>query len=220
MGKKQNLLNKRFTRLFVLSSFPKKENNQTQWLCLCDCGSRLAVTTSDLNSKGVQSCGCLNIENIVKRNTLHGYSIRGKKHPLYDTWAGMNARCSNKKHIAFKYYGERGIRVCEEWGKEPSIFIEWCLVNGWERGLTIDRINNDKNYCPENCRIASMLEQLQNTCRTKIIFFNNKSLTLREWSIETGINKDTLYSRIFKLNWDIEKALTKKTNNYYKEKVL
>lgn len=208
MRKKIQLIGKIFTRLTVISSYPKKENGQTQWVCKCSCGKELVVTTSDLNSNGVQSCGCLNRENVIKRNTIHGYSKRNHKHPLYDTWAGMNARCSNKNHIAYKYYGQRGISVCDEWKKTPVKFIKWAKANGWKKGLTIDRKNNEKNYSPENCKISNMHEQLQNTRRTKQIEFNKKTLSLTDWSKQTKINRNTLYSRIFKHNWPIDKALT------------
>jgi hypothetical protein len=209
--KKYQLIGKRFTRLKVINSHPKKSNGQTQWLCLCDCGKKLIVTTSDLNSKGVQSCGCLNRDNVRKRCLRHGYANRKNIHPLYNTWVGMNGRCLNEKHAAYKYYGARGISVCKDWQKNPEKFIDWAQENGWKPGLTIERVDNNKGYSPSNCKISTMMEQLQNTRRTKRISFKGKTLTLREWEEETGIKKDALYSRIFKLKWSIKKALTTPT---------
>ena len=102
-----------------------------------------------------------------KPNTKHGYYY----HPLYKVWGGMKYRCYNRNHVHFIDYGGRGITVCDEWKYSPKIFIEWCLRNGWEKGLTIDRIDNDKGYYPSNCRFSSMTEQNRNRRKMK----NNSS---------------------------------------------
>jgi hypothetical protein len=123
-------------------------------------------------------------------------------------WKNMKQRCFNKNNPRYKDYGGRGITVCEEWKTDASLFILWAFKNGYAETLEIDRINNEGDYNPRNCRFVTTKENCRNTRKNKILKFNNKSLTLSEWSELTGINRTTISSRL-KRGWDIKIALTK-----------
>jgi len=122
-------------------------------LAKCDCGNEKEYFFSNLKKGNTSSCGCYNIE----RSTTHGY----RDHPLYNVWKHIKYRCIDLKNGSYGYYGGRGIKICEEW-LDPKIFIDWCLANGWKKGLEIDRINNNGNYEPGNCRFVAGSLQSRN----------------------------------------------------------
>ena len=154
MGKIINLSGQRFGRLIALSNTGKKCGAHLIWLCKCDCGKLVEVLGDNLRSGNTKSCGCLRKEIV----TIHGDSrIR-----LYYIWHSMKARCYNSNNNNYKYYGERGIKVCKEWKNNYMMFKNWALANGYKEGLTIDRIDNDGNYCPENCRWLTKSENSRN----------------------------------------------------------
>ena len=125
---------------------------------------------------------------------------------LYNIWRNMKSRCLNEKFNTFERYGGRGINVCDEWLRYDK-FYEWALRNGYSDNLTIDRIDNNANYCPENCRWVDMKTQCNNTSKNHTICFNNEIHTLSEWAEKLNINKNTLRRRIH-LGWNEIKALT------------
>ena len=147
-------------------------------------------------------------ESIARAAELSKYCNRGHTHPLYNAWKNMRRRCDNPNTNFFKNYGGRGIRVCEEWDKDSLAFIHWALDNGWEQGLTLDRIDNNGDYCPENCRWISRAEQLLNRRNNRIMTLNGRSQTMKEWARELGINPQTLSNRVNRQKWSDEKALT------------
>ena len=120
----------------------------------------------------------------------------------------MKRRCNDETNSHYHIYGGKGIKVCEEWEENFEAFYNWAMSNGYVKGLTIDRIDNDKNYCPENCRWATYLEQGNNTSRNHRLTFNNETHTMAEWARIIGINYSVLRSRINDSGWSVEKALT------------
>lgn len=147
-------------------------------------------------------------ESIAHAAELSKYCSRGYVHPLYNAWKNMRRRCGSPYAKGYENYGGRGIKVCEEWDKDPLVFIHWALANGWEEGLTLDRIDNNGDYCPENCRWISRAKQLLNRRNNRIMTLNGKSQTMKEWADELGISPLTLSNRVNRHGWSDEKALT------------
>lgn len=162
MSEKIDATGQRFGRLVVVKAAGRNKQGSALWLCRCDCGGLTTVRGSDLRNGSVKSCGCAKVEACRARITRHG----GGGTRLYDIWKGMRARCNNPNHKAYPQYGGRGIKICREWDDFAS-FREWALANGYREDLTIDRINNDEGYEPNNCRWASYVEQRHNQRRYK-----------------------------------------------------
>lgn len=140
--------------------------------------------------------------------------MKGFKHglsrtPIYEAWKGMKGRCNCSSDVAYKNYGGRGIKVCSEWENDPIAFYNWSINNGWKKGLSIDRIDNNKGYSPDNCRWTTKTVQNRNRRCVLSITYKGETHTLKEWSKITGINYQTLLSRINTLHWSIEKTLEK-----------
>lgn len=131
---------------------------------------------------------------------------------LYHIWNSMRQRCENPKTISYKYYGAKGITVCEEWQKFVG-FRDWALSHGYNKELTIDRINSNGNYEPSNCRWATVKEQQNNTSYNQLITHNGETHNITQWSELLGIPRTTLYNRV-RRGWDKERILTTKTRKY------
>lgn len=155
MKKIYDLTERRFGRLVVVKYVKRtKSGNHFYWLCKCDCGKKNLVIGSNLRRGHTQSCGCLKKESIQKigQNTVIHGDARGKAKGIYLTWMRMKSRCYYPNDISYKYYGERGIIVCDEWKENYLNFKNWALLNGYKDGLTIDRIDPKGNYEPNNCQ--------------------------------------------------------------------
>lgn len=157
-----DLTGQRFDRWTVLGIAPHERCEPIRWVCECDCGSVKEVLGSELKRGGSKSCGCYKSEKLADVHRIHG----GKGTRLYKVWLSMHNRCTNQNANTYKYYGGRGISICEEW-KSFDAFRSWALENGYDssakRGqCTIDRIDNNDNYKPDNCRWVSMKEQRKN----------------------------------------------------------
>lgn len=162
-----DMTGKVFSRLTVIErQFPKDKFRQTYWLCQCICGNQTIVNGRHLREGNIQSCGCLNLEINSKRmkgnNLGHKHGLT--KHPLRFIRKAMIHRCYNPNNRFYKNYGGRGIIVCDEWKDSLEKFVEWALYNGWEKGLSIDRRDNNGHYSPENCHWITISENSKKNC--------------------------------------------------------
>ena len=145
-----------------------------------------------MKSGSTKSCGCLKATRLGLSRRTHGQS----QTRLYKIWKDVRKRCSNKSNQAYDRYGGRGIKVCDEWDNNFQAFCEWSMNNGYGDSLSIDRIDNDGDYTPDNCRWANRQEQVENTRNNIFISINGEIRTAAEWSKITNISRYTLYSRI------------------------
>lgn len=198
MKNNTDLTNRRFGRLIAIQQVENDKHNHQQWKCLCDCGRTKVVLKNSLTSGRTRSCGCLYKETRTTASATHGQS----KTRLFAIWASMIERCVNANGHDWKYYGGRGIKVCDEWQTfEP--FSRWASDNGYSDNLTIDRIDVNGDYEPSNCRWADWQTQMNNTTRNHFIAANGEKHTLAEWSRITGISMSTILYRV-KAGWKPE----------------
>lgn len=177
-------------------------HGNSKWLCLCNCGTEKIVNGKYLRDGQSKSCGCLANEIASERIKTHG--MTGTK--PYRTWRNMINRCTNKNVPEYKHYGGRGIKVCDRWNNSFSNFWE-DMKNEYRENLSLDRVNNDGDYSPENCRWTDKINQANNTRVVKKITHNGETKTLTEWSIKTGIKRSTLANRYFTYKWSIKDML-------------
>ena len=209
MGKVLELTGQRFGRLTAIRREGTSNDGKALWTCRCECGSLVTTKSTLLKSGRTRSCGCLQRETVVAINKACKTTHLSTKSRLYSEWRGMRRRCSENNTEKCKYYADRGITVCDEWRNSFVAFRDWALANGYRDDLTIDRIDNDGNYCPENCRWTTVAEQNRNRSCTRIITHDGQTRTLAEWSKITGIAYDKLRKRIA-YGWSVERALTTK----------
>lgn len=188
---------------------PKRGSKYKKWDCLCDCGKIVSVRTDELKRGRTRSCGCLQRKITIERNYVHGKSNTR----LYYVWQKIKKRCYNPNDKAYKDYGGRGITVCDEWCESFSAFEDWALNNGYDPALSgtqcsIDRINNNEGYTPENCRWVDYSEQSKNRRFCHYISFNGETHTLTDWAKIIGISRSALNNRILYSNMTLEEALT------------
>lgn len=198
-----DLTGKRFDRLLVLKRYPENNNqNKPQWVCRCDCGNETIVTGSCLRSGNTKSCGCLNHEKRLSVPYKHG-----KTHSkLYYIWTNMKGRCNNKNDKSYRNYGGRGIHVFTDWEDNFIAFYDWAITNGYEEGLSIERIDVNKDYCPDNCKWVSVSEQANNKRDTIYVTLDGKTYRLREICTTYGVKYATALWRYHK-GYPIEKIL-------------
>lgn len=189
----------RFGRLTVVARVGSDNNGNSRWLCSCDCGEQRNVLAQSLRNGATRSCGCLNRELVAKRETQHGQTGTS----TYRTWDAMLQRCTNPKHRKWPDYGGRGIQVCESWKKYEDFFSD---MGARPDGMTIDRIDNDGDYTPENCRWATPTEQMNNRRNNRVFVINGERLTLSQACRKFQINKSTARNRLSR-GMDIEAAM-------------
>lgn len=197
----KNLVGQKFGRLTALERVSDKyygEYAKVVWKCICDCGSVKEVLADCLLSGNTKSCGCL--ANEIKHRTDNKY----KKHGLHNTrlhkiWDGMKMRCYNPNHEAYFRYGGRGIFICDEWLNDDNgfqNFYNWAMLNDYSNTLTLDRINNNKGYSPDNCKWSTNSEQQHNRNDNVIITNGNKTQYIDEWMKETGLSRGAIKWRL------------------------
>lgn len=148
----KNLQGKKYGRLTVIRCIGKTLKNRIYWECLCNCETIIYVSAGNLNSGYVRSCGCLNSDIVIAKNTKHNSVYKR----IYYIWHSMIQRCHNPKTKSYKYYGAKGIKVCKEWKNSAKVFIDWAVQNGYSDNLTINRRDSKKGYFPENVNFMTM----------------------------------------------------------------
>jgi hypothetical protein len=200
----QAFLGKKFNRLTAIRFLGMKGSVQF-WEFKCDCGGTKNTKISNVLKGWTGSCGCLHHEMLLRRNTVHGYAPRNiHRDAVYRCWLAIHSRCSNQNQKSWKHYGGRGISVCERWSSFENFLLD---MGDRPVGCSIDRINNDGNYEPGNCRWATRKTQNDNKRTVHKITFNGKTLNKRDWAKEIGGNPDIIYIRL-KRGWSAEKAVS------------
>lgn len=201
----KNLSNQVFGRLTVKHVVGQTRNKTNVWLCICDCGKESHVNTNNLVQGTTRSCGCLGIENrqnLKELSTTHG--MTGTR--TYKSWEKMLGRCFCKTDKKYPDYGARGITVSESWMTFENFFSD---MGEAPENHTLDRIDVNGNYCKENCRWADATTQARNRRNSTIVEFGGKKQHLKVWAVELGVDYYTLYARIFRNKWPLDKAFQK-----------
>lgn len=194
------LLNSEINGIKVLSFYGINNKHRSLWNCECHCGKKFVSVGTELKRGKIKSCGCM-------RNTINGlYKSR-----LYRIHHLMICRCYTESTSNYDRYGGRGITVCDNWKNDFMNFYRWAIGNGYREDLTLDRIDNDGNYCPENCRWVTKKEQSNNMSTNFIISYGGETMTLTQWAEKIGIDRRTLGKR-FSNGWETERALTTPVN--------
>jgi hypothetical protein len=207
-----DITGQRFGRLTAIVQIEDStRTGHCRWLYLCDCGRHVICGKGKVAQGQTKSCGCLRRELSQSRNreqkTTHGLS--GKK--LYNVYYSMWRRCYDERHDNYHNYGARGIKVCQEWLDDKSLFFQWALENGYIPGLHLDRIDNYKGYGPGNCRWLTPTDSCNNKRDNHRLTHHGETLTIAQWARRTGINHRALRARIRK-GWPTDKALTTPIN--------
>lgn len=209
MGSFIDLSGKKFGRLTVIERDLSRKRSAVYWLCKCECGNIASVKGIYLRDGHTRSCGCLRKETEAKY-FLYNNQTKKENPRLYSIWKSMKRRCYDEKHNSYHNYGGRGIRICDAWISEDGFesFVEWALKCGYKSDLTIDRINVDSDYSPENCRWITKKENSNNKRNCRYIEYNNETKTLAQWAEMYGLRQCELKRRLDFLQLPIGLALT------------
>ena len=208
MGALIEITGHKFGRLTVLRRAENDKYGQAQWLCQCDCGNMVIIPGYRIRSGGSKSCGCLRAEVSQKKAKTHGLSrdINHKQTRLYRIYTGIKNRCMNKRSPDYPNYGGRGVSVCEEWISDFKSFHDWAMSNGYANNLSIDRIDPNGNYEPNNCRWVQNKVQARNKKDTLYLTYKGETRPLSEWAEIKNIPYPTLHYR-FKSGWTANEIL-------------
>lgn len=197
----QDLSGRKFGRLIVLG-IDRSLNGKLRYKCLCDCGNEVIVFPTNLKRGNTKSCGCVRIETILATKKKHGE----KNTKLYGVWCGIRSRCNNPNNKEYHRYGGRGINVCDEWSEFVN-FREWAYNNGYSENLSIDRIDNNGDYCPSNCKWSNRYEQANNTSTNVFVEYNCQTHTLSEWAKMLNLNYKRLHRAYRNYGYSFEKSI-------------
>lgn len=209
MSKLIDLTGQKFERLTVVEYVGTYKGRCAQWLCKCDCGNTKITTGRNLRKGLVKSCGCLNDEERHRpkvERRKYG-DVRTEDNRLYSIWQSMKRRCYSKTDPHYKMWGARGIKICDEWINDFKSFEKWAMENGYSDNLSIDRIDNDGNYEPYNCRWSTNKEQSNNRRSNVLVTYKGETRTMTEWCELKNLNYDMFRERIVVLGWSAEKAI-------------
>ena len=206
-----DMIGEKYGKLTVVS-LDRREGKKNRWVCSCECGGEARVVRHSLLDGHTKSCGCNRVE-FGKNQHTHQMTCTTE----YRTWRHIKSRCFNPNVPSYKDYGARGISMCDEWVNSFEQFYKDMGLKP-SKDYSIERINNNKGYTPENCKWATRTEQNKNKRNTILIEYVGKKQTLGDWSKDTGINKICLYKR-HRMGWSAERMLTTKSNRAYAEVV-
>lgn len=201
MSVKIDLTGEQYGKLTVLDIAVDIPGKKKKWLCRCECGNEVVVAGSNLRNGHTTGCKDCAIKKLHKVKIKHDMS----KSKLYQVWNGMLNRCENKNTKAYIDYGGRGISVCSEW-HDSATFFEWALQNGYEEGKQIDRIDNDGNYEPNNCRWVSRQENANNKRNNRRFYYDGKLMTMAEIARANNINYKLFHKHLSK-GMSVEEAI-------------
>lgn len=215
MGKSIDFTGQRFGRLTVVEKdCASVGTGQIYWICRCDCGNYSVVPSGSFKNGNSKSCGCGQREAAkmtMKKHGLHQTRV-------YSIWCGIKGRCYNQNCKSYMHYGGRGIKMCDEWRDDFQSFYDWAMANGYEERLEIDRIDNNGNYEPSNCRWATRKEQVNNTRRNAKLEYCGETHNITEWGEITSLGRVVIKDRIYKLGWGVEKTLSTPLLKHYKNR--
>lgn len=207
MAQMINMIGKRFGRLVVIKRtsdhYYPSGRHDVCYTCQCDCGNVVDVLGIHLRSEHTISCGCFRVDTSRQAMTTHGMTNTR----LHNIWKNMLERCFNHDHKNYDIYGGRGITVCDEWKDNFKSFAEWSFENGYADYLSLDRVNVDDGYSPDNCRWVTQKDQCNNTRRNINVTISNETKTLKQWAEYYGLKYGTIVSRVDR-GWNPIKALT------------
>jgi hypothetical protein len=186
--------------------------NGVYWLCECACGNKTVVSGRSLRFGSTKSCGCGSIRQArLNSNAARIKKMVGSPHSrkLKDLRSNILDRCFNPANKRWNRYGGRGISVCDEWVANGRVFYKWCLENGYEPGLQIDRINVHGNYEPNNCRFVTAKVQQRNTTRNRLLTWDGQTMPVSQWAEKLGVRGQALQHRVDR-GWDIKRIFTQK----------
>lgn len=197
----KDLVGEKFGRLTVVS-YVGSTRSSSEWQCQCECGNTRVVLRTNLMNGQTTSCGCFRRETASVRHTTHGQ----RNSPEYKVWVSLIQRCCNPNDAGYSRYGERGIGVCERWRNSFEAFFE-DMGKRPSSKHSIERQKNSEGYCKENCIWATSKEQTRNRRSNVVLVFEGRKQCLADWASEFGLRTDTLWRRLNKLGWPLERAL-------------
>lgn len=203
MPKEIDITGNKYNMLTAIKRVYGYKESGVYWLCKCDCDNECIVKKYDLVHLKQMSCGCFQKQSAREKHTKHNM----KDTKLYHVWCSMRQRCLNPNNHAYNHYGGKGVTICKDWLDDFMNFYNWSMQNGYMEGLSIDRIDNDGNYEPSNCRWATREVQQNNTSKAHKITYNGVTKSPAQWARIVDVSETTIKNRLFKRNMSVEDAL-------------